>query len=564
MKKIISFSAAALILSASMTSCFEEMEPQGYTNANGVISKDQAANAPGAFDNFVDAITGTLTGTFIYNNSTNPWNFGYPSLYLQRDMMGQDLLTPTVTGSEWYTGWYTVSGYVTNYASWASYLPWLYYYGWISSCNTVLNLAGPEPAPEFESGVGIAYCMRALYYLDLAQTFGNATYTKDKNGLTVPIVKHTSTSEELAVNPRATNEEMFAFILEDLDMAEKYLANYKRPNLETPDLSVAYGIKARAYLLMGEWAKAKEYAHKAYSMNGYGYLSENELTDQKTAFNNQNNKSWMLCCQLKPTDPNIMDNDADTGWGSQMIYEVGPSGCGYGANYVGPKRIDKHLYESIPYSDYRKKQWIDFKLDELEYDGEAMHDSLLAYTSAAENFSLSSWSEHSVGGVPVKFRPANGEHYDQYAAFTVAIPMMRFEEMKLIEAEAAGRMNEQEGETLLKDFASYRDPEYVYGSHDQDNNYGGGLSQFMRELHWQRRVELWGEGFATFDIKRLGTGIIRNYPGTNHVENYRWNTDGVPAWFNLLITDSEANYNEGIVQNPLFARPTADSEEHKF
>ena len=558
MKNIMKFSAA-MVMAVGMPSCIQELDPQ-----SNYVSEAEVNNAPGTFKSAVTACTNSLTGELIYGpNSTNPWNFGYPSLYLQRDMMGQDILTPTVTGSEWYTGWYTVSGYVTNYASWASYLPWLYYYGWISSCNTVLNLAGPEPAPEFESGVGIAYCMRALYYLDLAQTFGNATYTKDKNGLTVPIVKHTSTSEELAVNPRATNEEMFAFILEDLDMAEKYLAKYKRPNLETPNLSVAYGIKARAYLLMGEWAKAKDYAEKA--MEGYTMLSPTELTDQKTAFNNQNNNSWMLCCQLKPTDPNIMDNDADTGWGSQMIYEVGPSGCGYGANYVGPKRIDKHLYESIPYSDYRKKQWIDFKLDELEYDGEEMHKKLVEdYTSDASNFSLSSWSEHSVGGVPVKFRPANGEHYDQYAAFTVAIPMMRVEEMKLIQAEAAGRMNEKEGETLLTLFAKERDPEYVYGTHDQDNNYGGGLNTFMRELHWQRRVELWGEGFATFDAKRLGTDMIRNYPGTNHCENYRWNSTGNPSWFGQLIPASETNYNEAIEQNPKVERPTADSEEHKF
>ena len=34
----------------------------------------------------------------------------------------------------------------------------------------------------------------------------------------------------------------------------------------------------------------------------------------------------------------------------------------------------------------------------------------------------------------------------------------------------------------------------------------------QNELWWQRRVELWGEGFATFDIKRLQKGIIRSPP----------------------------------------------------
>lgn len=563
MKNILKISAVALALTMGVSSCIEEVVPQsGASSLSGTISKDQAAAAPGSFDNFVDAITGTLTGTFIYNNSTNPWNFGYPSLYLQRDCMGSDILVPNLGGNDWYAGWYTVSGYVTSYSSWASYLPWLYYYGWISSCNNVLNLAGEEPEAGFYNGVGIAYAMRALYYLDLAQTFSAEPYTKNSSALTVPIVKHTSTSEELAENPRATWSDMMTFILEDLDAAEKYLANYKRPDLTTPDVSVVKGIKARAYLLMGDWAKAKQYAKDAQA--GYKALSESELTDQKTAFNNQNNTSWMLACQLKSTDPNIMDNDADTGWGSQMICEVGPSGCGYGANYVGPKRIDKHLFETIPATDYRKKQWVDFKLDELPFNGPEMREAMLDYTSDADNFSYSSWSEHSVGGVPVKFRPANGEHHDQYAAFTVAIPMMRVEEMMLIEAEAAGRMNEAEGITLLTKFGELRDSNYQYGTHNEDNNYGGNLTAFMREVHWQRRVELWGEGFATFDQKRLGTDLIRNYPGTNHPENYRWNTTGVPAWYNLLITDSEANYNAGIEQNPTFARPDGDSEEHKW
>ena len=38
-----------------------------------------------------------------------------------------------------------------------------------------------------------------------------------------------------------------------------------------------------------------------------------------------------------------------------------------------------------------------------------------------------------VGGMPVKFRPKDGEHADQYKAFTVAVPLMRVEEMYLIE-----------------------------------------------------------------------------------------------------------------------------------
>jgi len=82
------------------------------------------------------------------------------------------------------------------------------------------------------------------------------------------------------------------------------------------------------------------------------------------------------------------------------------------------------------------------------------------------------------------------------------------------------------------------------------------------EIWWQRRVELWGEGFATFDVKRLNKGIIRNYTNTNHLDGYRWNfenqTEGqfYSNWMNLCIVQTETNYNYACTQNPTPVAPT--------
>ena len=53
----------------------------------------------------------------------------------------------------------------------------------------------------------------------------------------------------------------------------------------------------------------------------------------------------------------------------------------------------------------------------------------------------------AVGGLPLKFRTIGGEEgrNNQYIGFVVAVPMMRVEEMYLIEAEAAGMQNESNG-----------------------------------------------------------------------------------------------------------------------
>lgn len=557
MKNIMKFSAA-MVMALGMASCIQEFDPQ-----SNYVSEAEVNNAPGTFKSAVTACTNSLTGELIYGpNSTNPWNFGLPSLYLQHDIMGQDLIPGYLTGSEWYTGWYQVNTYVSSESGTGSRLPWEFCYRWINSCNKVIFLGGDNPTPEQYGGMGIAYAVRAMCYLELGQTFGKGSYAQDKNALTVPVVTEATTMEDETNNPRVSYAELFALIKSDLDNAEKYLASYKRPDKTTPDLNTAYGLKARLYLLMEDWANAKLYAEKA--MEGYTMLAPNEICDFEEGFNSPNH-AWMWCMTHAATDPCIKQNDADTSWGSQMINEAGLSGCGYSPNYVGPKRIDKHLFESIPYTDARKNLWVDFKLDEM--DEPAMREALLTYTPNADNLQYNNWYNTSVGGVPVKFRPAkgsavNGTYPDQYAAFTVSIPIMRVEEMMLIQAEAAGRINEAEGIALLTKFAQQRDPQYTYGMHKVDADTGCGMSDFMKEIWWQRRVELWAEGFAMFDIKRLNAAIVRNYPGTNHLEGFRFNTSVQPFWMDMLITSYEASYNSAIVQNPLIVAPEVDSPEY--
>lgn len=69
------------------------------------------------------------------------------------------------------------------------------------------------------------------------------------------------------------------------------------------------------------------------------------------------------------------------------------------------------------------------------------------------------------------------------------------------------------------------------------------MPQPSRTRWWQRRVEFWGEGLATFDIKRLNKGIIRSYANTNHPITCRWNTNSVPQWMIWCIIGTETDYN---------------------
>lgn len=555
MNKILSTFIFATIATCALSSCIEEEVPQ-----NGTPTVDQVNRAPNAFQNMVSNLTANLSGKRNYSpNDAMAFDFGYTSFFLTRDVEGQDIVA--AGGNNWYHHWYSN---VSNLSAGKSVtqFPWTCYYGWISDCNVVIRNAGASnyatPIAERKVGAGIAYAMRAMFYLDLVRMYAAKPYAVDHNALTTIKADETRTVEQARHQERMTWTEAFAFILKDLDTAEQYLTGYTRTDKYTPDISVVYGLKARTYLEMQDWAKAEHYAHLA--QNGYSMMSQSEYLSRDNGFNTPND-SWMFATRFVSTDPNISGNDGDDSWGSMMLLENGFGG-GYAQNYGGVQVIDQHLYSTIPATDFRKKCWVDFSLDAITSKpaaitalGQYSNYPDRVYAAGKENAS------YGLGGLSLKFRNATGMADTKYSAWCVSVPLMRVEEMKLIEAEAAGMQNLSRGINLLTQFAQTRDASYVYGTHNEA--YGNtSTPAFQNEVWWQRRVELWGEGFATFDIKRLNKGIIRSYANTNHLENARWNTTSVPNWMVWAFVGTESDNNNGMTQNPDPVQPTSDSTPH--
>lgn len=545
--------AAALTLTVG---CVDEFEPESST-----ASASQVATAPGAYDNFVASLTSTYAGQFCYDASNQwPYDYGYSSFFLVRDVMGQDI---AIRG-DWYSYWYEVVG--LSPSTRVSQFPWTCYYGWIKSANTVISLAKQDLTDDKKDGLGRAYALRAMLYMDLAQMYGAKTYGDDKSCLTVPIVSEETSVSDLTHNPNATNEEIFDFIISDLDQAEQYISQDKKNDVYTPGLAFVQGLKARACLIMQDWVNAEKYAKLA--QEGYSVMSADEYTDWETGFNTANN-AWIFALKFVSDDPCILENDADTSWGSQMCVEIDPhaSNCGYAANYGQPNLIDRHLYETIPATDCRKKCYVDFSIDDM---GEDEAEQALAAYSNHPDWLLncaSATDEGTIGGLELKFRTAGGEtgRANQKIGFCMDVPVMRVEEMVLIEAEAqAWQGKTSEAQTTLTAFALTRDPSYEYGQHTGDSYGNTSTPAIVNEIWWQRRVELWGEGFTMGDIKRLGKSVIRSYANTNHKDGYQWNTDGPADWMNLTIVQTETNYNSSCVSNPTPSTPKGNSAPYTF
>jgi len=120
---------------------------------------------------------------------------------------------------------------------------------------------------------------------------------------------------------------------------------------------------------------------------------------------------------------------------------------------------------------------------------------------------------------------------------------MRASEMVLIEAEAYAHLNDgAKAATVLKELMQNRQSDWNESS------------VLVEDVYFQRRVELWGEGFSYFDLKRLNLGVNRNYSGSNHLSGYRHQVKPQSAWWLYQLPLSELNENSHITaadQNPL-------------
>lgn len=116
---------------------------------------------------------------------------------------------------------------------------------------------------------------------------------------------------------------------------------------------------------------------------------------------------------------------------------------------------------------------------------------------------------------------------------------MRVEEMYFIDAEATAHVNPTAGRQKLVDFIrANRNPIYTCNLTDAD--------EIVEEIVFQKRIELWGEGRAYYDIKRLNYPITRVYEGSTFVGDARINTKARAAWLNMCITNQEVDNNPAL------------------
>lgn len=525
--KAIFKSTLLLAVASSLTfsSCIEEV----YPTSN--VTQDQLESSVKAGEAMMYAMSGFMVN---WNTTGADWHgdFGYSSMMHIRDCMTGDM---------------SVLGIGLNYNQWSNYTQivylgqnyasvqriWNYYTQQVLACNKALGIYHADVEDDYSKGArATALTFRAMTYLDMARWYeflpNNNTSAvnidgNDVTNLTVPIVTENTTEEEARNNPRATRQEMFDFLLADLLYAEQYISNVSYGTRLLPDLGCVYGLLARLYTWVEDYPKAAEYADKAIKASGCTPLTQDAWTNPKSGFNSMDNSSWMWGLKFEK------ENDAvGTGicnWTSMMSPEAE---YGYAAVGACPI-IDANMYARISDTDFRKLSWITPGVTSLVNDFPLINEEDRGY-----------YVNYFPYGT-IKFRPGAGNGTDPNEGSATAVPVMRVEEMWFIYIEALAHTNPAQGKQELEKFMqTYRDPNYTCSA--------SSLDEVVEEIVFQKRVELWGEGQALWDIKRLNYSVVRDYEGTNFYEDSRKNTVGRPAWMNMVIAQTEGNNNQAVAK----------------
>ena len=529
------YKISTMVLGGLMLASCSDIDEQIYSG--GAFSKEQSQDIVNAIPTRVEA---TFNGMFTFMgnpaqnygtrfSSARADDFGFIMMALSQDFEGADMIGAD-NGYNWFSAACEYSSRTPSYAN-----PYIRYVTPYTLIGMVKDILATIPEDTEDASLinmkAQAKTLRAYSYLSLAPYFqGSYETSKDK-----PCVPVLSDSVDVTNNPRATVEQVYNVIVDDLTWAIDHL-DETRSSKAYVNANVAYGLRARAYLAMGKGAEAAADAEKA--MQGYEPASIAEVSVPTFCDMEEHNWIWAI---------DITDDQANYfGYGTAPSWLSAFCGDGYGAACGTTAMINKLLWDKIPATDVRKGWWIDENLHSPNWAdltwGTAKGDEIA-------NLVLDDGSK-------VELPPYTNIKFGMKSGVGSTLnnndwPLMRVEEMILIQAEGyAISGNEAKAKEILTNFVkTYRDPSYTIPS-----------GRTLRDEIWfQRRVELWGEGFAVSDARRLNKPIVRFHgPNTtNYADAFQFNIAADDGWLNMRFPQSEKDNNSAIVDNTEGSLPVA-------
>ncbi len=425
--------------------------------------------------------------------SSQGWNGQGTTMLYYGEYPGDELTV-------YLTGWVnTICGYYHDSDN-ATYTirPWHMYYMIIGNANSIIAkvdaATGTDADKAFIKAQALTY--RAYSYYYLTQLYGKR-WMDSSNGASDGVVLRLD--ESTGDMPLSTLGECYAQIYQDLDDA---IANFKasgsdRKNTYEMGIEVAYSVYTRIALAKQDWQKAYDMATNLLKSNSYLMSTDEYVNGFCHA-----NKEWIWYLVGNETEDLYFFSFA-----AYMGWNVQASQC-----RTYPKCMSKQIYEQIPSTDIRKAMFLD--PGDMSYTaGTGKVDNSKnkqLYNYAYEYAKERDFLNGHVGFPVSTFTPYVYMQFKFQRDAAVAgtaitdVPLIRTSEILLNRAEAAcmlGKVSEAKADmtTLVK--TSGRDPEYDNSALTKD--------ELLDQIKLYTRIELWGEGFNWFNLKRWGDTIER-------------------------------------------------------
>ena len=531
MKTHIYISIAATLLIAVSCDKMNQLEPQGGNSLTSqVLQTNQTV--PSRINASFNGMFTKLGAPDSVFGSGRPDDWGFLMIGFSGDIEAADVVLVN-SGYNWFSTCGALTSRNADYAN--PYVRYAAPYNEIAAANEVIR-SYPEGTTDQAAiyNIAQAHAIRAFAYLNLAPYFQFGYAAGGRDLPCVPIV--TEDTENFTENPRASVEEVYQLIISDLTYAIENLEGYVRPDKSRIDTQVAYALRARAYLNMQEWALAAADAEKA--LEGYSPATMAEVSKPFLYDISEHNWIWGYDMQ---TDV-AMENP----YATSSAWLRSFSGDGYSAGTQVYSCCNSLLYDRIPDTDVRKGWWVNSELE-----------SPLLASVTWDGVSGNAVGPLEIDNVKTPFLPYTNV---KFGMFTVGgtsndedWPFIRAEEMILVRAEGMVKSGQAvAGKAVLEDFVrTYRDPSYSADA--------GGRS-LEDEIWFQRRVELWGEGFSNPDTRRLNKPLVRFHEGTasNVPAAFRFNMPADDGWWLMRFTSSEKNTNLAIIDNTGGTQPVQD------
>lgn len=440
-----------------LVSCSEldvDLDEQRYFSAEHAQENALAGNTQGLL-----AIDGAILAYF-RDGEASADEFGMKAVDLGMDLRSNDM---DMSRNTWFGAYNNYDNIILT--SNDNDFIWEFFYRIISNSNKIINSVPDDSPAEVLVFKNKAYLYRGIAYFYLVRIYQH-TRAADSE-LAVPI-----DLGDFSGSKRASVGEVKELILNDFTAAYEGLKDYSRASKLEVDSNVAAAYLARYYLTYENWSEAEKYADIAMKagtisadvQHGFDELSLSEAiwgSEVTEATSEIYSSFFSHTSQI---------NDGYSGW-----------------NHF--KTANSNLVDALPASDLRHGWFADQDYDPgvVIVPGTWSH-----YNRTPKYTSLKFIAE-----------PGPGVFIGDYI-------YLRNTEFYLTKAEALARQGKDvDAQQVLFDLNSLRDPSYV-----KSTSTGQTL---IDEILFYRRVELWGDGVASFDMARLGIGLNRKDGRTNLV-----------------------------------------------